>query len=70
MYHMALGMKLEILCAVPKGSILGHILLNIFMCDLVPTLRNIELVVQNAATWHTFNQSHRKKNLSFLYTPF
>ena len=27
-------------------------------------------VVQNGATWHTFNQSHSKKNLSFLYTPF
>ena len=63
---MALGKKLEILCAVPKGSILGHILLNIFMCDLVPILRNIELVVQNAATWHTFNQSHRKTSNKFV----
>ena len=34
------------------------------------SLNTSGLVVQNGATWHTFSQSHSKKNLPFLYTPF
>ena len=34
------------------------------------SLNTIGSVVQNGATWHIFSQSHSKKDLPFLYTPF